>query len=123
MATYQYKMTNGGKVIEQTSLTAAATSEVINLNPRHTAMGVQCIVTNNTDLVGSVEVQLSNDGETWQDATFSDDSTSITVASATNATDLRSIALSGFRFARVTFTHTSSTTGGDLTVNVSFSKG
>ena len=123
MSTFQYKATNGGKVIEETGLTAAATSEVIRLNPRHTSMGVHCVVANNTDLVGTVEVQLSNDGENWQDATFSDDSTTITVATGTDSIDLRSVALSGFRFARVTFTHTSSSTGGDLTVNVSFTKG
>lgn len=77
--------------------------------------GLQIIVSANTDAVGTIYVQVSNDNSNWHNYIFRDGTESITVASGTTYSEFREIN-TGARYLRVFWDHTSSSTGGTLTV-------
>lgn len=76
---------------------------------------MQIIVSANTDAVGVIYVQVSNDNTNWHNYVFRDGTESITVASGTTYTEFREIN-SAARYLRVFYDSTSATDGGTLTV-------
>ncbi len=109
----------GGIIISADDMTGDVYGYV-NMSYRSVA-GIQVEVSANTDAVGVIYVQVSNDNSGWNNYVFRDGTSSITVASGTTYSEFREINTSA-RYLRVFFDHTSSSTGGTLTVTANTKK-
>lgn len=101
----------GGKLWDAQTQAATANTDIVDIR-RATAVNVH-IKTSNTDIVGTWEVEVSNDDtlNDWIAAEFTDGTSSIAEASGTDVDEMRSLVYTGAKWLRVKFTNTSGSTG------------
>lgn len=93
------------KEFENTTAIAAAYQSAAQNIQFNYYIGLQLDIAN-TNLVGSAEVQVSNDGVTWNDYVFEDGSSSITISTGDDVNEFIEFQTAAFLF-RVNITFTS----------------
>lgn len=108
------RISHGGSVMSESTMTADTTSTVVDIQGFNAAVQ---LITNTGTHAGSVIIQLSNDGSNWVDYAFLDSAgdiqTSLTVANGVANNDIVEV-VSGAKFLRVFYDYTS----GDGTIDV-----
>jgi len=111
------------KVLNAVTPSKDRTSTVMDI--RHAAEASVQISITNTNTVGVLYVQGSNDNSTWTNVGFVDSTgsvvTSVAVSSGTDINDIFNLSGAGFAFARIFFDWTSGGASDSLTA-VSFHK-